>query len=96
VRHKAQGTGAKVDEHRLPLANALASIKGDCSAKRASAQDTQVTKNLGTNLRLDGAAQRGLRLVDTHTHQSDLGPKSTRAGADGTQAHAQLSRSKRP
>ena len=27
-------------------------------------------------------------VVDTDTHQSDLGPKSTRAGADGTQARA--------
>jgi hypothetical protein len=35
-------------------------------------------------------------VVDTDTHQSDLGPKSTRAGADGTQARARLSRSKRP
>jgi len=35
-------------------------------------------------------------VVDTDTHRSDLGPKSTRAGADGTQARARLSRSKRP
>jgi hypothetical protein len=35
-------------------------------------------------------------VVDTDTHQSDLGPKSTEAGADGTQARARLSRSKRP
>jgi len=35
-------------------------------------------------------------VVDTDTHRSDLGPKSTRAGADGTQARAGLSRSKRP
>jgi hypothetical protein len=32
-------------------------------------------------------------VVDTDTHQSDLGPKSTRAGADGTQARAWPSRS---
>jgi len=35
-------------------------------------------------------------VVDTDTHQSDLGAKSTRAGADGTQARAGLSRSKSP
>jgi hypothetical protein len=35
-------------------------------------------------------------VVDTDTHQSDLEPKSTRAGADGSQARARLSRSKRP
>ena len=33
-------------------------------------------------------------VVDTDTHQPDLGPKSTRAGGDGTQARARLSRSK--
>jgi len=35
-------------------------------------------------------------VVDTDTHESDLGPKSTEAGADGTQARARLSRLKRP
>src|SRR5262249_59020913 len=35
-------------------------------------------------------------VVDPDTHESDLGSKSTRAGADGTQARARLSRSKRP
>jgi hypothetical protein len=35
-------------------------------------------------------------VVDTDTHRFDLGPKSTRAGADGTQARAGLSHSKHP
>src|SRR6516165_9940718 len=35
-------------------------------------------------------------VVDPDTHESDLGSKSTRAGVDGTQARARLSRSKRP
>ena len=35
-------------------------------------------------------------VVDPDTHESDLGSKSTRAGADGTQARAGLLRSKRP
>src|SRR5215472_9358246 len=34
-------------------------------------------------------------VVDPDTHESDLGSKSTRAGADGTQARARLSRPKR-
>jgi hypothetical protein len=35
-----------------------------------------------------GGLTSKIHAVDTDTHESDLGPKSTRAGADGTQARA--------
>jgi len=77
---------------RSPSGLAQGSRKSDDSIAFA-----EIARNRRQSMgRRGGLTSKIHTVVDTDTRQSDLGSKSTRAGADGTQARARPSRSKRP